>query len=271
MSKTYLYRFFIFYCFINQINAKNFGLEKSTFITLIIIIIIIFIIIIFFLILIIRVNIINQKILGKKDLIKKQKVYIFQKIIIPLNKIPNNSLNLGSQCPICLDDFTPLKKVCSTPCKHIFHFKCLRKYIIETNNSNCPICKFDLLKVLDGKKINYKTIILPEKELSLDLDIQQENENFDNTNTPFQENKNHILSIQDNFNNNRNEDKIMFNKHQKIKKLLLLDEQVDISGDNTEKNMKKKQNSLIIYNKHKDNQLIMINQLMKNYTEIDNN
>ena len=271
MSKTYLYRHFIFYCFINQINAKNFGLEKTTFVTLIIIIIIICIIILFFLILIIRLNIVNHRNLEKKNMIKKQKVYLFQKIIIPLNKIPDDSINLGSQCPICLDDFTPLKKVCSTPCKHIFHFKCLRKYIIETNNSQCPLCKFDLLRSLEGKKINYSKIILPEKELSLDLD-QQDNENFDNTHTPFQQNRNNILPKQDNFNNNNNEvNNNMFNKYQKIKQLLFIDEQLDINDDSTAKNMKKKQNSLIIYNKQKDNQIIMINQLMKNYTEIENN
>ena len=270
MSKKYLYTLFVFYCFISQINAKYFGLEKASFITLIIIIIIIFIIIIFFIILLIRVNIMNQRYFEKKDMIKKKKVYIFQKIIIPLNKIPNDALNYGTQCPICLDDFTPLKKVCATPCKHIFHFKCLRKYIIETNNSKCPLCNFDLLSILEGKKINYKKIIIPEKELSLDL-VEQEDDNFDNTNSPFNQDKNQIILNQKNIDNNNQENNVNINNHQKIKKMLSIDEQLSSNDGSTAKYFQKKQNSLIIYNRNKENQIIMINNVMKNYTEVDNN
>ena len=45
------------------------------------------------------------------------------------------------QCMICLYEFKIGDKVCTLPCLHIFHFDCLKNWIIR--NRLCPICKYD--------------------------------------------------------------------------------------------------------------------------------
>ena len=44
-----------------------------------------------------------------------------------------------------------------------------------TKNSNCPICKFDFLSILDGKNINYNNIeIITLKSNNTDIDKNNE-------------------------------------------------------------------------------------------------
>ena len=46
-------------------------------------------------------------------------------------------------CSICLEKIE--KKDCSiTECNHTFHTKCLMKW--SSNNSTCPVCRFELFK-----------------------------------------------------------------------------------------------------------------------------
>ena len=45
------------------------------------------------------------------------------------------------QCMICLYEFKIGDKVSTLPCLHIFHFDCLKNWIIR--NRLCPICKYD--------------------------------------------------------------------------------------------------------------------------------
>jgi hypothetical protein len=40
------------------------------------------------------------------------------------------------ECAICLDDMT--KNLSALPCAHIFHTKCIKKWI--KNQTICPIC-----------------------------------------------------------------------------------------------------------------------------------
>jgi hypothetical protein len=41
-------------------------------------------------------------------------------------------------CPICLNDKE--KELVQTKCKHLFHYKCIEKWISEKNKS-CPCCR----------------------------------------------------------------------------------------------------------------------------------
>ena len=112
---------------------------------------------------------INSKI--QKDLLKKN--YLFQKIMpcYIYNK------NIQNECVICLQKFIfNYSKICKTPCNHIFHFYCLKKFILSTKNIECPLCKYNfnkhLKKIKDKELLKIKIIPLnendnPEKEYHL--------------------------------------------------------------------------------------------------------
>jgi hypothetical protein len=48
----------------------------------------------------------------------------------------------GDTCPICFDPITKNKNVCSTPCGHVFCFKCIVK-CLNTSNT-CPFCRTEI-------------------------------------------------------------------------------------------------------------------------------
>ncbi|XP_043698888.1 uncharacterized protein LOC122649711 [Telopea speciosissima] len=48
----------------------------------------------------------------------------------------------GKGCPICLEDFVPNEEVQMTPCKHMFHFKCILPWV--KSHGQCPVCRFAL-------------------------------------------------------------------------------------------------------------------------------
>ena len=45
----------------------------------------------------------------------------------------------GSECSICLENIRPLYSL-SVRCGHVFHNKCINKWIIHGGNS-CPMCR----------------------------------------------------------------------------------------------------------------------------------
>ena len=64
------------------------------------------------------------------------------KVFFKENDIVNNDVNI---CTICLEEIKKKEhKVKLKKCNHIFHKKCLNKYLKETLiNFNCPNCKKD--------------------------------------------------------------------------------------------------------------------------------
>ena len=46
------------------------------------------------------------------------------------------------------------EKIYLLSCKHIFHFNCLILYFVDKIDTHYPLCKYDILKILDGKEID---------------------------------------------------------------------------------------------------------------------
>jgi len=46
---------------------------------------------------------------------------------------------LEDKCIICQNDFKELETIVALPCKHCFHFPCIKPWI--TNQHHCPLCK----------------------------------------------------------------------------------------------------------------------------------
>ena len=65
-------------------------------------------------------------------------------------------VNDCEKCSICLEAFESDKsQVSITPCKHIFHFDCLKNWLeTEVLNPQCPNCKFSILSNIDINSLN---------------------------------------------------------------------------------------------------------------------
>ena len=173
-------------------NPKNFYCVHKTFLYVIFIInsILIFIACIYILIIIIRkrvrenqiriifqiTNNINNNIeLKKKTLLENKIKYIIKNEIIKI-KFSQEKFNHDEICSICLGKYDEKNDICITPCKHYFHFFCLYQYIINSKDTNCPLCKFNFLNVLKGKNIDIK--IMESEEFR----TERINESYENIN-----------------------------------------------------------------------------------------
>ncbi len=142
--------------YLKKKKENSLGIKEKISI-LIIIIIILFLVIIY---LIVKKNRIKKK---KDNEITRVKIeYLFknnlkQKII--KLKFPNLLYN---ECSICLENIKENDKVSYTPCKHIFHFDCLKNYIKSTLKTNCPLCKFDFFSLLTNENIDFSLITFQE-------------------------------------------------------------------------------------------------------------
>ena len=108
-------------------------------------------------------------------------------------------------CPICLQKFNKsISKICITPCKHIFHFYCLKKFVFEFNNLNCPYCKKEYLSSKNFDLHGIRIIPLDEKDNPIN-----ELKNFYKMEKPLDSegelnNNQGEKNIQENINNNVN-------------------------------------------------------------------
>ena len=138
----------------------------------------------------------------KKQLIQMYKKYfLFQDLMKPIiyNREKIQETKEKEMCAICLQDFIINKsKICITPCKHIFHFYCIKKHILSSEHCECPLCKFDLLTNLDEDKLSVN---------NLDLSPINEDDN------PINENPNKIIIKENQFSNENLNDKINLNNN----------------------------------------------------------
>ena len=76
-------------------------------------------------------------------------------------------------CSICLESFTLTSDIYTTPCGHVFHFECIRKWL-ERGNPNCSLCRQNC-EINEIKRLRFS-----ENEAGLDenyVHAQLESEN----------------------------------------------------------------------------------------------
>ena len=76
-------------------------------------------------------------------------------------------------CSICLESFTLTSDIYTTPCGHVFHFECIRKWL-ERGNPNCSLCRQNC-EINEIKRLHFS-----ENEAGLDenyVHAQLESEN----------------------------------------------------------------------------------------------
>ena len=205
-SNKAIFFLFLFKMISSKKNSrKNYSDSSYSFQILMIILSIVIVIIILLIIYICFFQKYKNKNIDKTLFEKKKKIYLFQNIITPL-KYNDEYEKFGNQCSICLEKYGEKKKICLTECNHIFHFKCLRKFILESKFSLCPLCKFDLVKNLKEKNINFNNIII--NELSLDDEEEENPENNNNINSYSNSNNSN------NKNNSYNNTRILYNDNE---------------------------------------------------------
>ena len=139
----------------------------------------------------------------KKNMITYQKHYLFQNII---NEKIYDEILKEDTCSICINKFIINKsKICITPCNHIFHFYCLKKYMLDGKGNKCPNCNFDFLEVFKTIKIKPSTVeIIPiderdnpilysEEVINKDSNINNNKDN-DNSNN-IENNKKEVVNL----------------------------------------------------------------------------
>ena len=74
-----------------------------------------------------------------------------KKIIFDKNRIVNDC----ESCSICIEPFEcGISEVSITPCNHIFHFECLKKWVDDNVlNPKCPNCNYELLDSSSNSKL----------------------------------------------------------------------------------------------------------------------
>ncbi|PIN18866.1 Anaphase-promoting complex (APC), subunit 11 [Handroanthus impetiginosus] len=71
---------------------------------------------------------------------------------VDLKSLPGNGISTAelvlhpedSECCICLYKYVNGAELCTLPCNHHFHHKCVTKWL--RINATCPLCKFNILK-----------------------------------------------------------------------------------------------------------------------------
>ena len=124
----------------------------------------------------------KRKLEKNKKLIEKFKQYELKP------KIFNEKINFNNcdSCSICCENFTLGKsEVSITPCSHVFHYKCIIKWVNEKNKDpNCPNCNYKFIEYMNNpikksqikrKRIDYdenKTNAINMKNI-IDIDIDE--------------------------------------------------------------------------------------------------
>ena len=97
---------------------------------------------------------IQKENLQEEKLKRKQKEgkinKLFETILKPVKFNENRFANVFTECPICIEKFLDECLICVTPCKHIFHYECLNKFVNKSKEKQrlfikCPLCNFDFL------------------------------------------------------------------------------------------------------------------------------
>jgi len=139
----------------------------------------------------------------KKNMVIFQKHYLFQNII---NEKIYDEVLKEDTCSICINKFILNKsKICVTPCNHIFHFYCLKKYMLDGKGNKCPNCNFNFLEVFKTIEINPSTVeIIPIDERDnpinyteevLNKDSTKDNKNSNEVSNNVQNNKNEVVNL----------------------------------------------------------------------------
>ena len=180
-------------------------------------------------------HVVNRNICDdNKELLNK----LFKKDLSP-SKYTDKLNEFSSNCTICLEDYTLNSKVIRLPCKHIFHFNCLKDWLFKNLLlPKCPNCNYRVIE--DGGHENNlnnndnNNIIILNNNL-----VNSNNQQGINRNVPvvnnFVDNRINIIhsQISSNFNSESNESSSVRNNNIN-RNVMRISNQVPIRPRNTD-------------------------------------
>ena len=85
----------------------------------------------------------------------------------------------GGGCSICLENFKKKSKVSITPCKHVFHYTCIKDWLYKNAlNPKCPNCNKEVLVKDDNGRTDETKIIKVKKNKNNNNNNNNNNINF---------------------------------------------------------------------------------------------
>ena len=102
-----------------------------------------------------NINIQSESNLNNDKLMKKKLYYL---INYELKKEIYQKEDESEECSICLENIKMNDNIIVLPCKHIFHFNCIILFVLRKIDTHCPLCKYDILTLLEGKEIDFDNI-----------------------------------------------------------------------------------------------------------------
>ncbi|KAI8071684.1 SMAD/FHA domain-containing protein [Gongronella butleri] len=60
---------------------------------------------------------------------------------ICLNRRPKYDIHNMQECCICLNPIAPNQALFVSACRHVFHYKCVRRMLIQSDRFKCPLCR----------------------------------------------------------------------------------------------------------------------------------
>ena len=85
----------------------------------------------------------NEEYMNENELFKeKKKQFILELDEFQFKHLKKYSALKEEKCPICLQKYKGADMIKEFPCKHIFHKKCIFKWLNKSNV--CPLCKYDI-------------------------------------------------------------------------------------------------------------------------------
>ena len=155
----------------------------------------------------IQIEILRQEEIQRKK--REEKINkLFKTILILKEFNENDVINDCTECSICLEQFVVKCLICITPCKHIFHYECLRSFIETIKGEKkpmikCPLCKYDFLEEENGVKYEINNINNQTSYVVVNNNENNNNESNNNQNN-INENNNNESNINENNNNENN-------------------------------------------------------------------
>jgi hypothetical protein len=107
-----------------------------------------------------QINIVNNYVgRTQEEVLKINKEILDKMLITDLKSVKySEKLNVFEiNCTICLEDFNERSDVIVLECKHIFHFDCLKDWLLKNLlHPKCPNCNYNVLFGRDAKELNVR-------------------------------------------------------------------------------------------------------------------
>ena len=82
----------------------------------------------------------------KENIYKKPSKNVYLNFLGKYNRVKDGDNILTKECPICLEEFSKNVGYRKLDCDHVFHKKCIDKWLYQDKKLRCPLCRVNIKK-----------------------------------------------------------------------------------------------------------------------------